>query len=99
MQCFNCGGKVETEGYYCAECNREQQRHKPKYQKSQEGWNWWAFLFGPLWYLVKGMIAKALLLFLIAGALNIGTDIYIGTILVSFYCGACGETDYRKSTS
>jgi hypothetical protein len=45
-------------------------------------WNWPAFLFGALWYLVKGMWAKALLIFLVAvisgGFLAIPLWIYAG---------------------
>lgn len=29
------------------------------------GWNWWAFIFGGLWYLVKGMWGKGLLFLLL----------------------------------
>ena len=45
-------------------------------------WNWPAFLFGCLWYLVKGMWAKALIIFALlvvtAGVLAIPAWIYMG---------------------
>ncbi len=51
-------------------------------------WNWAAFLFGAIWYLAKGMIAKGLLMFLIA-AVTFG----FATPLIWLYCGFYGNYD------
>jgi len=52
-------------------------------------WNWPAFLFGVLWYLFKGMWAKALLMFLLG--LLFGGEI---APLLWLYAGLCGNWDY-----
>ena len=33
-------------------------------EEVEEGFNWWALLFGPFWFLFKGMVGKAILTFL-----------------------------------
>ena len=56
------------------------------------GWNWWAFLFGPLWYFYKGMFGKGLLLAVVAmlGAFTFG----ISTLISWIYAGDKGNEDY-----
>lgn len=52
-------------------------------------WNWAAFLFGCIWYFVRGMWAKGLILLLIA----LGTS---GTAIIFLwiYSGIAGTYDY-----
>jgi hypothetical protein len=58
-------------------------------------WNWRAFLFGPLWYLRKGLYAKGLVLLALV-VLPLGT--LATTVLVSLaaflYCGLMANWDY-----
>lgn len=59
----------------------------------QATWNWAAFFFGSIWYLVKGMWAKALIYFvawLVVGTLTAGLGILAGWILM----GIIGNYDY-----
>ena len=53
------------------------------------GWNWWAFIFGPLWYLWKGMFIRALILFLIT-VFTAG----LAAPIIWIYCGWKGNKDY-----
>jgi len=57
-------------------------------------WNWRAFVFGPLWYLRKGLYAKGLVLLALSvcpfWSLAL-TVLVSGVILV--YCGAVGNWD------
>lgn len=52
-------------------------------------WNWSAFLFGTIWYFLKGMWAKGLLMILL-------TILFGGGIapFLWFYSGLCGNWDY-----
>lgn len=57
-------------------------------EEVQEGFNFWAFLFGSLWYLFKGMIGKAILslvlllaVFFIFGYLGV----FIGWIIIGSF--------------
>lgn len=52
----------------------------------ESGWNWWAFLFGPFWYLWHGMIGKAVVLFLIAAV-----AFPFSTIAVGVFAGFSGN--------
>ncbi|WP_408956573.1 zinc-ribbon domain-containing protein [Natroniella sp. ANB-PHB2] len=64
-------------------------------QKRVEGWNWWAFLFGALWYFYKGMVGKGIAIFI--GAFIIGSIIpFLGVVPVWIYCGAKGNEDYQE---
>ena len=55
--------------------------------KMQTYWNWPAFSFGPIWYLVKGMPAKGLLYVLIMAT-------GIGWLFLLVYSGLYGAWDY-----
>ena len=58
----------------------------------QSGWNWFAFLAGPFWYLNKGLVKKGLLLLSLV-AITVG----FGIPLICIYCGAKGSSDlYEK---
>lgn len=53
------------------------------------GWNWYSFIGGPFWYMIKGMFGYGLVLLLIT-LITIG----IGLIPVWIYCGAKGNSDF-----
>lgn len=53
------------------------------------GWHWFAFLFGPFWYLVNGMTSKALWLLLVC-TLTFG----LAAPFVWIFCGAKGRRDH-----
>jgi len=55
----------------------------------QTHWNWPAFFFGALWYLFKGMPAKAGLYFLISLA-----SVGVGWLFLAIYAGLYGAWDY-----
>jgi len=58
-------------------------------------WNWAAFLFGPLWYLRKGLWAKGLVILVATASPFWPLPIWIVVSLVLFvYCGAIGNWDY-----
>ncbi len=57
-----------------------------------DGWNWSSFIFGPFWYLSKGLHIKGLILLLIS-IISIG----FGIPIIWFYCGLRGNSDlYEK---
>jgi len=53
------------------------------------GWDWFAFLFGPFWYLANGMIGKGIWLLLIC-ALTVG----LAAPFVWIFCGVKGRSDH-----
>jgi hypothetical protein len=55
----------------------------------QTHWNWPAFFFGPFWYLVKGMLAKAALYFVVS-IVTAG----VGWLFLAIYAGLYGPWDY-----
>ncbi len=58
----------------------------------QASWNWASFLFGAIWYLVKGMWAKALI-FIFVGTF-IGIITYgIRFLVLWIYFGMAGNYD------
>ncbi len=60
----------------------------------KEGYNGWAFILGPLWYLGVGMFGKAILLMIIA--LMIATFFSaLGVILFWVYIGAVANRHYE----
>jgi zinc-ribbon domain/Protein of unknown function (DUF2628) len=59
--------------------------HSPT--KMQTYWNWPAFFFGPIWYLLKGMPAKGLLYVLVMAT-------GIGWLFLVVYAGLYGAWDY-----
>ena len=62
------------------------------------GWNWFAFLFGPLWYLYKGMIKKGIII-LIVGTVFASIIPGIGGVLVWIYCGSKGNRDLAEHSA
>ena len=61
-----------------------------------------AFLFNVLWYFVKGMWKKGIILILIGGAGNIiidkiiGKDLYLGSLIIGVIAAYSGSYDYYK---
>ncbi|MBI4013888.1 MAG: DUF2628 domain-containing protein [Candidatus Rokubacteria bacterium] len=57
-------------------------------------WNWRAFVFGPLWYLRRGLYAKgAILLLLVVFPLMPLPAGFLVQLGVFFYCGLAGNWD------
>jgi hypothetical protein len=58
-------------------------------------WNWTAFVFGPLWYLRKGLYAKGLLILALTANpfWSVSTWMLV-SLLALVYCGAAGNWDY-----
>jgi Protein of unknown function (DUF2628) len=57
-------------------------------------WNWKAFVFGPLWYLRRGLYAKGLVLFALSVCpfFTLAVTVLVsGAVLV--YCGVAGNWD------
>jgi hypothetical protein len=65
-------------------------------EPNKSGFNWWALLFGPLWYFAKGLWGKGLLLLLVAVvAAGITFMIFgIGGWLVWIWAAAKANEDY-----
>jgi hypothetical protein len=58
-------------------------------------WNWAAFVFGPLWYLRKGLYAKGLVILAVTANPFWSVSIWVLVSLPLFvYCGAVGNWDY-----
>lgn len=58
-------------------------------------WNWAAFVFGPLWYLRKGLYAKGLLILAVTANPFWSPSTWLLVSLPLFvYCGAVGNWDY-----
>ncbi len=58
-------------------------------------WNWAAFLFGPLWYLRKGLWAKGLVILAATANPFWPLAIWVMVSLAAFvYCGTVGNWDY-----
>ena len=55
----------------------------------QTHWNWPAFFFGPFWYLVKGLAAKAALYFVVSIA-----TAGVAWLFLAIYAGLYGPWDY-----
>lgn len=55
----------------------------------KKGWNTYAALGGPFWYIAMGMYGKGLVMLLIA-AVTIG----VGIIPIWLYCGFRGNRDF-----
>jgi len=99
--CGNCGHKlVEKENQLTisskvdAEMDRlDQKNYSPK--KSSSNWNWPAFLFGPFWYLYKGMVKNAILIFIIGTIVGYLIPV-IGPLAVWLYCGFKANDDLEK---
>lgn len=70
--------------------NVEQNLNNLSYKSG--GWNWLAFLLGPFWYLINGLIIKGVILLLIS-IITLGYAIPI----VWIYCALRGNSDlYEK---
>jgi hypothetical protein len=59
-----------------------------------EGFNGWAFLFGPLWYLFKGMIGRAILVFFGVLLLSLVLS-WFGAIVGWIIVGATANRSYE----
>ena len=59
--------------------------------KNQKSWNWLAFIFGPFWYLAKGMTVKGFWMVILC----IFT-LFASYPFLMFYCGAKGESDWYE---
>jgi multidrug efflux pump subunit AcrB len=59
-----------------------------------EGFNGWAFLFGPLWYLFKGMIGRAILVFFGVLILSLVLS-WFGAIIGWIVMGATANRSYE----
>lgn len=58
-------------------------------------WNWAAFVFGPLWYLRKGLYAKGLLILAVTANPFWSVSTWVLVSLPALvYCGAVGNWDY-----
>lgn len=63
-------------------------------EEVDEGFNWFAFLFGPLWYLFKGMIGLAILVFLGLFLLSLILG-WFGAIIGWVIMGTTGNKSYE----
>jgi hypothetical protein len=63
-------------------------------EEVKEGYNGWAFLFGPLWYLHVGMFGKAILLMFAALAISLFFS-YVTIIIFWCYIGAVANRNYE----
>lgn len=104
--CGNCGNKIEENAHQLsvgAEIDEEEEKFEQrKYSldnissaKKSSGWNWPAFLFGPFWYLYKGMVMKAILIFVLGSVVAYAIP-GIGALAVWLYCGFKGNDDLEK---
>ncbi|MBW6515164.1 MAG: DUF2628 domain-containing protein [Candidatus Cloacimonetes bacterium] len=60
-----------------------------RHNLKSEGWNWLAFIFGPLWYLAHGLILKGIIMILITIA-----TFGFGFPIIWIYCGIRANSDY-----
>lgn len=59
---------------------------------ADKGWNWFAFLCGPFWYLKNGLLSKGLLLLVLVFA-----TLCFGLPLICIYCAVKANADlYEK---
>jgi len=63
-------------------------------EEVSEGFNGWAFLFGPLWYLFKGMIGRAILVFIGLLLLTIPLS-WFGAVIGWIIIGATANRSYE----
>lgn len=113
--CRQCGVELDGEDNFCADCGKPSKRMKqdqsikkmhsksnPNQKIKNGGWNWWAFFFGPLWYLYKGMylqgiIILVILFFLAVVSTWVNLLVYVFCNLsVYFFCGFRGNRDYYR---
>ncbi len=57
------------------------------------GWSWSAFLLGPLWYILNGIVTKGAMLSLLAIA-----TLGLSLPFLMIYCGARGQGDLYDHT-
>jgi len=67
MYCTNCGNKLENEDKFCPNCGTPRNKNNIEKQKTRSirrksSFNIWAAIFGPLYYIYKGLWKKGLLL-------------------------------------
>ena len=101
--CANCGAAVPSSTPAPAPAPRSY-AHLPEYWQNvfrkfdqtptqmQTHWNWPAFFFGFIWYLLKGMPAKALLYILVMAT-------GVGWLFLIIYSGLYGAWDYYLKES
>jgi len=99
QSCANCGAAVPAQAVAAAS-GAGRFGHLPEYwqkvfarfdqnpNKMQTHWNWPAFFFGPFWYLVKGMPAKAAMYVLVVVA-TAGFGLFL-----AIYAGLYGTWDH-----
>ncbi len=63
-------------------------------EEVKEGFNGWAFLFGPFWFLVKGMVGKAILTFIVALIIYWIFDI-VGVLIFWIIIGDLANRQYQ----
>jgi len=63
-------------------------------EEINEGFNGWAFLFGPLWYLSKGMIGRAILVVIGVILLSIPLS-WVGAVIGWLIVGATANRSYE----
>ena len=98
--CGSCGAQItENENQLAADENYngdfDDYGNHNSLNKKSHGWSWFAFLFGPLWYLYKGMIKKGIII-LIVGTVMASIIPGIGAVAVWIYCGFKGNEDFDE---
>ncbi|MEI4283294.1 DUF2628 domain-containing protein [Tetragenococcus halophilus] len=109
MYCTNCGNKLEDEDKFCPNCgtpksenvNKEEETHRTH---KRSFFNIWAAIFGPFYYIYKGLWKKGLLLnsllviiisvarfFIMVEIMNI-----LGLVLQLVVFGLLGSIDVRR---
>ncbi|MFW5891725.1 MAG: zinc-ribbon domain-containing protein, partial [bacterium] len=67
--CASCGSQIiEEKNELSVEKNNDfniKNNDLDSKNNISSGWNWFGFLFGPLWYLYRGMIKKGIIIFII----------------------------------
>jgi len=67
MYCTNCGNKLENEDKFCPNCGTPRnkniiEKQETRRTRRKSSFNIWAAIFGPLYYIYKGLWKKGLLL-------------------------------------
>lgn len=97
--CDSCGAKInkEADNISLGENNNSSTNNfdNNSANVTSSNWNWFGFLFGPLWYLYKGMIKKGIIIFII-GTIAATIVPGVGAVAVWIYCGLKGNEDLKK---
>jgi hypothetical protein len=70
-------------------------RAKGNVEKLEEGYNWKAFFFGPLWFLSKGMGNQALFYLMFVYLFYSGSG-FSGLIILAVITGFVANKDHKK---